>query len=161
MEKSFFIVPKESKRNSANLNDSPYPALLSNDNTSFSMTIKRKEMIQNICDGTEKSYKSEYPHIVKLCRLCIADICKELTERVNFATMRFKRYTKVHDQLVAGTYPYPSQSKDALIEDLEISTTDAKYHYNQYHTLYQDLKKKKLYTKACVICAEIKVPDAL
>ena len=150
MEKSFFVVPKET----TNLNESPYPTLLG-DNGSFSMTIKRKEMINSICDGTEKSYKSEYPHIVKLCRLCISDICKELTERVNFETMRFKKYTEVHGQLVAGTYPYPSSGKDAIIEDIEISTTGAKYHYNKYYTLYQDLKKMKLYTKACVICAAL------
>ena len=138
MENSFFVVPKD---------DSDSPA-------AFSMIIKRVEMINNICEGVENRYKSEYPHIVKLCRLCIADICKELTDRINFETKRFKKYCKVRDQLVAGNYFHPN--KDSLIEELNVNSTDAKYLYNQYRTLFQELKQKKLYTKACIICAETK-----
>jgi len=131
---SFIIVPKETIG-------------------SFSLAIKRIKMIKAICKGTETSYKTEYPHIVKLCRLCMSDVCKELTERVNFETMRFKAYTKHHEEILAGTYP----AEDEYTKDLEIDITDSKYLYKRYYNLFQELQKKQLYTKACIICAATKL----
>ena len=141
MEKSFIFVDKDDKP------DMPIGG------ASFSTTIKRLEFINAICDGTENSYKTEYPHIVKLCRLCIQDICKELTERANFETECFKRYSKMHRELLEGKRS--ELYTDDLVKDLEHNKINAKYQYTQYSTLYQELKKKQLYTKACAVCTEI------
>lgn len=112
--------------------------------------IQRIEKIKAVCDGMETSYRTDYPHIVRLCRSCISDICKELTERVNWETSRYKKYTVLHDQIVNGTYPNDYDAN--FVEDLEIQITDAKYLYAKYHSMYKDFIKKKLYTKACIIC---------
>ncbi len=157
MDKSFYIVPEKhkSKYSSTNLS----MQILGTGNVPFSMTLSRIEMIEAICHGAERSHQTNYSHIVKLCRLCISDICKKLTEKINWETERYKRYSTVHEQVKSNTYQYPVKNRDGLIEDLEINITDARFLYNQYLTLYQDLKKKKLYTKACVICDETKPTD--
>ena len=125
------------------------------------MTLRRVKMIEDICQGTEHGHQTDYSHIIKLCRLCITDICKKLTTKINTETERYKVYNTAYEQLQSNTYPYPvpAKDRDELIEDLKINITDAKFIYDQYFTLYQNLKKKKLYTKACVICYETKPKD--
>lgn len=142
MDKSFVIIPKE---HSIEFSDSP---------SSCSMIINKIVTINSICDGVNKLYMTDYPNVVKLCRFCITDICKELTDRANFETKRYKGYNTARDNLIDCIY-YPDDEKNGILEELYIEATDAKYRYTQYYALLAELRGKALYTKACIICTEI------
>jgi hypothetical protein len=109
--------------------------------------LRKIELKSEICSGQNNSYRTEYPHIIRLCRTCITDICKKLTELINFETARYRSYVQGRERLLSSDTPNPE-----LLEDIDINITDAKYQYNKYYTLYQDLLKKKLCPKKCVIC---------
>ena len=147
MENSFYFMPKDAPEPRDNIE---IPQM------GFTKILRRIELINGICDRTERSHFTAYPNVVKLCRLCITDVCKELTQRINWETTRFKKYTELFEQLENDTYEYIVKDKESLMDALKISITDTRYLYNEYHTLYQTLKKKKLYTTMCVICEETK-----
>lgn len=143
MEKSFFIIPRENQE----FLDSP---------SSCSLIIAKIETINSICDSENDTYKTEHLHIVKLCRYCITDICKELIVRANFATTRYKKYTAMRNSLLDGSYYYPDEEKDRMVRELENNIIDAKHRYSQYYALLSDFKKKKLFTTACILCSIFK-----
>lgn len=118
--------------------------------STISAFCNRIETIEDICDGKDTTYQTDYPNIVKLCRDCIADICTELVTRTNFETLRFKRYTQ--------EWEHPTMDDPSFREELAIDIDDAKYNYNRYYNLYQELRNKRLYTKACVVCGLGNIP---
>jgi ribosomal protein S14 len=131
MDNSFFIVPNSDG------NGSIFKT------SGFSDGLYRKELIDNICDNTEKRHYTMYPNVVKLCRICMRDVCKELTERINWETTLFKKYTNA---LESVSVP------DELIGDLNENIQQCKCRYNEYHSLLIKFKKVKLCTDACIIC---------
>ena len=135
MDNSFFII---SEKNSI---------------ANFSSTLRRRELINNICENQDFGYKTQYPHIVKLCRTCINDICKQLIQLANWETTRFKKYSELLQQINEGTYI--TNDIISLKQDLEINITDAKFLHNKYYSTYQKLKNMKLYTKSCYVCQQL------
>lgn len=151
MDKSFVLIPREDKvlvDKQRNLEWIDRPA-------SCSRIIEKLETISSICDSESDAYKTEIQNVAKLCRHCITDICKELIERANFETTRYKRYSTLHKSLTDESYFYPEEDKGNMIEDLEINITDAKFKYAQYYALLAELKKMRLYTEACILCSII------
>ena len=118
-----------------------------NDNAVIS---KRRELIIQLCEGRDNSYKTEYPHIVKLCRTCIIDVCSELTDICNWYTSCYKRYIEIKDKLEKGILEISDPTR--MINEINIEITTSKYQYNNHYSFLQELKKKKLYAKGCVIC---------
>ena len=141
MENSFCIVSK------------PYPII-----GGFTYILRRIKIVREICEGDEKRFQTIYPSIVKLCRLCISDVCKELMTKINWETTRYKKYTFLLEKLHTETYFYPIKNKPEFMVDLENHIIDCKSLYNKYIILYNTLKKAKLYSKECIICAETKPP---
>ena len=108
--------------------------------------LRRKEIINSICNGVERGHLTEYPHIIKLCRVCVTDVCKTLVHLINWETTQYKKYKETLETL---------DTDSSLIEELKINITNSKYQYDKYTSLYQKIKKLKLYTKGCYICEEI------
>lgn len=117
--------------------------------------VRRNTLINEICRGENKTYITEYPHIVKFCRACITDVCRELTELSNWETTRYKKYTELLKKL-SDNYDYPINDREELIKDLQVNICDAKRLYTEYRNFWQQLQSKKLYTKGCIVCVDIK-----
>ena len=109
----------------------------------FGDALCRIELIKGICDKSEKRHLTEYPNIVKLCRLCMSDICKELALRINWETTLYRGYKDAFEK--GGV------SVDFLLKIKESMDCSAQL-YIEYHSHYEEMKKLKLCTKACIIC---------
>lgn len=110
----------------------------------------KRERILDICDGVDDSYKTEHAHIVKLCRTCITDICNELTEIINWNVACYKKYIDIKKQLENGECIIGCMTE--MIRNINLEISNNKYFYNRYNALLQELRKKKLYSKACILC---------
>jgi CRISPR/Cas system endoribonuclease Cas6 (RAMP superfamily) len=141
MENSFCVISK------------PYPII-----GGFSFILQRIEIVREICDGKEKRFQTLSPSIVKLCRLCILDICKELLAKINWETTRYKKYTLLLNKLETNSYELLIENESEFILDLKDNIIDCKTLYNKYHSLYLNLQQVKLYSKECIICLETKAP---
>ena len=125
MDNDFYIVEN---RNSTALTDGLY----------------KKEIINAICDNTERRHYTTYPNVIKLCRICMRDVCKELTERINWETTLYKKYK---DAMTSNKEPLFNFT-------LEQKISEAKAKYTEYTALYNKFKRVKLCTDACIICEE-------
>lgn len=124
--------------------DSSFVVIRSIPKETNTQILKRIEIINSICNETERGHLTEYSHIWKLCRACATDILKTLTNYINWETTRYKKY-KENLEI----------SPNDLIEELKVNISDSEFLYNKYLSLYKKLQKIKLYTKCCYICEEI------
>lgn len=85
------------------------------------LRMRKIQMINDICAGTEKSYLTDMPNVVKLCRKCIQLICTKLTMLMNeeaFIYKGYKEYKEVLSKATQGIEPEYSQ----YIRDSQITT---------------------------------------
>jgi hypothetical protein len=133
MDESFIVLNKQESVNS------------------FLKSYRRIELINSICNDTELSHLTEYPNIVKLCRLCIQDICLKLKELSNIEADTYNTYKLYYSSL---------EEKDLnLVADFEKEMKKTKLNYQKYINLYEKMTKYKLYTKGCVICKQTKTDN--
>jgi hypothetical protein len=118
----------------------------------FLNIIKRHSMIDDICYGKLTLFKTRSPSIVKLCRICISDICKKLTELINWEANRFKTYKNFN----INNIKLPENELQELKDGLDINIIDANFLYNQYSKLYKELTNSKILKLECIICKECK-----
>lgn len=117
----------------------------------ISQLVKRAQIIRAIIEGANASFQTQDINIYKLCKICIADTCKELIEATNWEARRWKAY---NDYLNSGRDIDPE-----LLFDIETSSRESKELYNRYKLLYKNLANNsvKLLTKECVICKSTKM----
>lgn len=135
MDNSFVILPNTQKAPTKIVHNG------------FSVGLRRKELIDAVCDDTERRHYTQYPNVIKLCRVCMKDVCKELTERMNWETTLYNRY---NDKLQAA------DCEPAFKPDLTSKIEQCKCRYADCNTLLSKFQKVKLCTDACIICAELK-----
>jgi len=114
-----------------------------------STRTQRETIIRNIAEETELGHLTKYPGIVKLCKVCISDVCKDLVAMINWETTRYKKYSELLSKV-------KNTDDKELVEELEINITDAKYMYDKYTTHHKKLQKVKLASKKCIVCECIK-----
>jgi len=110
----------------------------------FNKGLLRIELINCICDNTERRHYTNYPNVIKLCKICMKDICKELLNRLNWETTLYKKYKKKFEENSLISY------------SVETKMNECKARYNDYKALYLKFTKVKLCTNACIICSELK-----
>lgn len=117
--------------------------------------IVRSSLIRAICEDKDNGYLTEYNHIVKLCRLCMNDIYKELKEKANNETIYYKKYKDMYDKIKEGEN-LPVDDKEQFIKEIREGINTSNMKYNNYCNKLLKFKKVKLYTKNCYICSELK-----
>jgi hypothetical protein len=126
------------------------------ENNSFLKTYRRTELINSICNETELSHLTQEPYVLKLCRLCITDICNNLIELSNLEAENYHEYKKCLSKLKKDISPDNIIYNNYLILELKKEISKTKVNYHKYSNLYNKMKLCKLYTKACIVCNQTK-----
>ena len=125
-------------------------------------SIQRNKIIRSICEGKNLGYVTEYKYVVKLCRVCINDVIKELINFANTLTKDYKVYNKKLKTLLeereaqlndSNRLKEINESQYAeLTKELKTQMTKNLSDYEKYVSLIDKFKKVKLYTKCCYVC---------
>jgi len=108
--------------------------------------LNRHNIINNICNGLDNSYLTHVENIVKLCRLCISDICKKLIELSNEEIYYYNKYSEYTMSCSSGS---GCSSSGCSVNGEMLKCKDK---YTNYIKLYKKLKECKLLKGECSVC---------